>query len=350
MLPGALARHLVFALVLALVSAAIVAVMRRVGVMDRPDARKAHTRPIPKGGGVGVVVAFLLGVAWLYRYAEFARLADPYLRGVIFASAAIAMVAFLDDLRDWPFVVKLAAQLGAAVLAVASGLLVRAVHVPGWGTVPLGWVGPLATIGWILVVTNAVNFMDGLNGLVAGTCLVACAALAAIAAAYGGWFTYAASLMLGAGLAGFLPFNFPRASIFLGDVGSQFCGFVLAVLGVAAARLQSVDLSLLLVPMLLSGLLADAGFTVARRLLAGDRITEAHRGHLYQLAHRAGVPAVLIAMLHWGFAAWGGAVCALFLAVSGPDKALVPLMVVPPQLAWGTYVLMRAKRGDIGRW
>jgi UDP-GlcNAc:undecaprenyl-phosphate GlcNAc-1-phosphate transferase len=324
--------------------------MTRIGVLDRPDARKAHTRPIPKGGGVGVVVAFLLGMALLYRYAAFARIADPYFRGVILASAAIALVAFLDDVRDWPFTVKLVAQVGAALLAVGSGLAVWDVRVPGIGAVPLGWLGAAATIAWILFTTNAVNFMDGLNGLVSGTCLVACACLAAIAAAQRGWFAYAASLSLAAGLAGFLPFNYPRARIFLGDVGSQFCGFVLAVLGVAAARFEGVELSALLVPMLLSGLLLDAGFTLARRLVMGERITQPHRGHLYQVAHRAGVPAAVIAPLHWGFAAWGGLVCALFLVVSGPFKALVPFLVLPPQLAWATYVITRARRAGVGRW
>lgn len=324
--------------------------MIRAGVMDRPDARKAHDRPVPKGGGVGVVAAFLLGMGLLYRYAGFARIADPYFRGVILASAAIAAVAFLDDLRDWPFTVKLGAQVGAALLAVGSGLAVWEVRVPDWGPVPLGWLGAIATIAWILFTTNAVNFMDGLNGLVAGTCLVAAGCLAAIGAAHGGWFAYAASLLLAAGLAGFLPFNYPRARIFLGDVGSQFCGFVLAVLGVAAARFEGVELSMLVVPMLLSGLLIDALFTLARRLLAGERITQPHRGHLYQVAHRAGVPAVLIAPLHWAFAAWGGLVCAAFLATPGPMKALVPLLVLPPQAAWAAYVALRARRAGITRW
>ena len=324
--------------------------MTRAGVLDRPDPRKAHTRPIPKGGGVGVVVAFLLGMTLLYRYAAFARIADPYFRGVILASAAIALVAFLDDLRNWPFTVKLAAQVGAALLAVGSGLAVWDVRVPGMGAVPLGWLGAAATVAWILFTTNAVNFMDGLNGLVSGTCLVACACLAAIAAAQGGWFAYAASLSLAAGLAGFLPFNYPRARIFLGDVGSQFCGFVLAVLGVAAARFEGVELSALLVPILLSGLLLDAAFTLVRRLLIGERVTQPHRGHLYQIAHRAGMPAAAIAPLHWAFAAWGGLVCAVFLTVSGPLKALVPLLVLPPQLAWAGYVVARARRAGLGRW
>ena len=90
------------------------------------------------------------------------------------------------------------------------------------------------TLAWVLFATNAMNFIDGLNGLAAGVSALAAAILAAIAAAYGGWFVYFAGLLLVAGLVGFLPFNFPRARIFLGDVGSQFCGFVLAVLAVAA--------------------------------------------------------------------------------------------------------------------
>ena len=330
-----------------------------VGVMDlpdagRPDARKAHARPVPKGGGVGVVTAFLVGTVILYRYAEFARLADPYFRGVILAATAIALVAFLDDIRDWSFAIKLGAQVAAAAVAVGSGLVVDRLNLPGLGPVALGWAGVPLTLAWVLFATNAVNFIDGLNGLASGVCAIACAVLAGIAAAYGGWFVYFASLLLLAGLLGFLPFNFPRARIFMGDVGSQFCGFVLAVLGVAAGRFPSgnggVDLSVLLVPMLLFGVLFDVAFTLVRRLLAGDRVTQAHRSHLYQVAHRSGVPAVAVTLVHWAFAAWGGLCCALFLAAAGPAKPLAVLLVLPPQLAWAAWVARRARHVGLGRW
>src|SRR5207342_1934543 len=89
-------------------------------VMDTPEARKAHDRPTPKGGGVGIVIAFLTGLLLLYRFAEFARLANEYFLGVIAASVAIAVVAFLDDLRDWPFMIKFGIQLLAASIAVAT--------------------------------------------------------------------------------------------------------------------------------------------------------------------------------------------------------------------------------------
>jgi UDP-GlcNAc:undecaprenyl-phosphate GlcNAc-1-phosphate transferase len=346
----ALARHLLFATGLAGLSALIVRAMITAQVMDCPNQRSAHDRPTPKGGGVGPVAAFIVGLLVLYGWADFSRLADPYFLGVIAASVAIAAVAFLDDLTNWPFSVKLAAQLAAALAAVGTGVYVRDYGVPYVGMVYIGWVGAPATLIWILFTTNAVNFIDGLNGLASGVSLIAACFLGGIAAEHGAWFVYFASLLLAAGLLGFLPFNFPRARIFMGDVGSQFCGFVLAVLGVVASRFDGVELSLLLMPMLLAGVLFDVAFTLVRRLLNGERLTQAHRGHLYQLAQRAGTPAVAVTLVHWGFAIWGGVCCLVFIHVPSPAKPYVPLLALAPQLPWTIYVATRAKAAALTRW
>jgi UDP-GlcNAc:undecaprenyl-phosphate GlcNAc-1-phosphate transferase len=350
MLLSAFLRHLVFCAALAGVSAMVVAAMMSARIMDRPDARKAHRLPTPKGGGVGIVVAFMLGITMLYGYAEFSRLADGYFRGVILASFAIAVVAFLDDMRDWPFTVKLAAQALAAFVAVGSGLYLRIVNLPYFGAVDLGWVGIVATLAWLLFVTNAMNFIDGLNGLAAGTALMACGFLAFVAAGQGGWFVYFASMLLAAGLIGFLPFNYPRARIFMGDVGSQFCGFVLAVLGIAAARFDAVAMSFLLVPCLLGGVLYDVAFTLARRTLAGERLTQPHRGHLYQVAHRAGMDARWVAAVHWGFAALGGLASIAFVSATSDAKVVLPLLLVLPQLVWTGVVVALARRARLQHW
>ena len=335
---------------LAALSALVVRGMIGVAVLDRPGPRKAHARPVPKGGGVGVVAAFLAGLAARHGLDGPSPFAEPYALGVVLAAAAVAAVAFADDVLDWPFTVKLGAQLGAAALAAGSGLWVRSVEVPGLGAVELGWLGVPLTLAWIVFATNAVNFIDGLNGLAAGTCLVACACLALIAAAHGGGFALVACPLLAAGLAGFLPFNYPRARIFMGDVGSQFCGFVLAAAGVAAARFPGAELSILLAPMLLAGVLFDVAFTLARRALAGERLTQPHRGHLYQVAHRSGADPAAVAAIHWGFATWGGACCWLLLAAPGPAKPLAALLVLPPQLIWLAWVARRARRAALGRW
>ncbi len=342
--------HLGFCACLGLLSAIVVRGMIRAGVVDMPGARSSHTRPTPKGGGVGVVVAFLVGILVLYRFAAISRLADPYFRGVILAAAGIAVVAYLDDILYWPASVKLAAQVAAAAVAVSSGLSIDELRLPYVHALELGWFGAVVTVVWIVAATNAMNFIDGLNGLASGVTVIACLFLAGIAASLGGWFIYFACLMLAAGLLGFLPFNFPRARIFMGDVGSQFCGFLLAVLAVAAGRFETVELSVVLVPMLLAGVLFDVAFTLLRRACAGDRLTQAHRSHLYQVAHRSGMSAVAVTLLHWGFAVWGGVCCLAFVAAPAPWKPLWVLLVLPPQCAWLAVIVTKARRAGIERW
>jgi UDP-GlcNAc:undecaprenyl-phosphate/decaprenyl-phosphate GlcNAc-1-phosphate transferase len=350
MTSAALLRHLILAAGLVGLSAVIVRLMICARVMDQPDARKAHDQPIPKGGGVGIVVAFVAGLLALYWFAEFARLADQYFLGVIAASLAIALVAFLDDMWDWPFTVKLAAQLLAALAAVGTGVYVQDYRIPYIGPFFVGWLGGPATLAWILFVTNAMNFIDGLDGLAGGVALIAACFLAGIAGAHGAWFAYFAALLLAAGVLGFLPFNFPRARIFMGDVGSQFCGFVLAMLGVIASRFDGVELPLLLMPMLLSGVLFDVAFTLARRAWARERLTEPHQGHLYQIARRAGLPAPVIALVHWGFAIYGGGCCLLFIAAPTDLKPYVPALTLLPQAPWVALVCARSRAAGLTRW
>lgn len=347
---AAFLRHLGFAALLVLLSAATVRGMIAARVMDTPAARKAHDRPTPKGGGVGIVVTFLIGIAVLYRFAAFARLADPYFLGVIEASVAIAVVAFLDDLFDWPFVVKLGTQVLAALVAVSSGLYVTDFHIPYVGPLPLAWAGIAATLVWLLFTTNAMNFIDGLNGLASGVALIASLFIVFIAERHGGWFAYAAAGLLAAGLAGFLPFNFPKARIFMGDVGSQFVGFMLAVLAVVASRLDGVMLSFLLVPMLLSGVLFDVAFTLVRRASQGEPVTRPHRGHLYQVAQRSGLSPVVVTLVHWSFALFGGGCCLLFIAAPSQYKPLVPFITALPQLVWVWLVVHRARVAGLRRW
>src|ERR1700689_5442564 len=137
---AALLRHLAAGLGLALLSALVVRAMISLRVMDTPEARKVHDRPTPKGGGVGIVAAFLVGLLLLYYFAEFARLAREYFLGVIAAAFAIAFVAFLDDLFDWSFKVKLGVQALAALVAVGTGIYVHDYAVPYVGAVYIGWI------------------------------------------------------------------------------------------------------------------------------------------------------------------------------------------------------------------
>ena len=125
---------------------------------------------------------------------------------------------------------------------------------------------------------------------------------------------------------------------------------MLAVLAIVASRFDGVELSFLLMPMLLSGVMFDVGFTLVRRSLAGEAVFKPHRGHLYQVAQRAGVPAVRIAALHWGFAVFGGICCLIFIAAPSAYKPVVPFLTLPPQLLWAWFVATRANAAGLGRW
>ncbi len=314
-------------------------------ILDHPNHRSAHVRPTPKGGGLGPVLAFVLGMLVLHLGSP---LVDARYTGVVLAAVAMAGVALADDLRDFRFGVKLLAQAGAAFVAIAAGLVLHRLSLPVLGEVELGVLGLAITLFWIVGCTNAVNFMDGLDGLVGGVALLAGLALALLGAVQGGWFVCAAGLFLAAGFAGFLPFNVAPARIFMGDVGSQFAGFLLAVLGVAAAGFEDSQVSFLAVPLLLCGLLWDAAFTLLRRALAGEKVAEAHRSHLYQMAQRSGVPTRAVAGAHWGFALLGAALALLMLALPPAQKPLVVLPALLVQLAWTVWVLRRMRRAGIG--
>ncbi|MDN3568039.1 glycosyltransferase family 4 protein [Paeniroseomonas aquatica] len=343
----ALTQHLLFALGLALLSAAVVRLMIRWPILDIPNGRSAHAVATPRGGGVGVVVAFLVGVLALYGLADFARLAERQFLGVILAALAIAGVALVDDLRNLSARLRLLAQLGAALVAVGTGITLSRLALPYVGVVELGWIGALVTVFWIVGCTNAVNFMDGLDGLVGGTLLIACVALAVIAQGEGGRFIYVAALILAAGFAGFLPFNLHPARIFMGDVGSQFAGFMLAVLAVAAARFDFTQLSFLIVPLLLFGLLFDAGFTLLRRGWMGDRVGAPHRTHLYQMAQRSGLGVGQVAAVHWGFALFQAGLAGLFLHLASFAKPLVVLPALAVQCGWLWFVARRVRRAGL---
>jgi UDP-GlcNAc:undecaprenyl-phosphate GlcNAc-1-phosphate transferase len=341
-------QHLAFAAALAMLSAAVVRAMITARIMDQPGARSSHAMPTPRGGGLGVVAAVLAGLTTLYFSARYGRLGDPYFMGVIAGFVTIAAVSLADDIYGFAFFWKLAAQAFAAVVAVATGLYLDVLFLPIVGPVPLGAFGIPLTLAWIVFLTNAMNFVDGLNGLCAGIAAIAGGALAVLGGLQGGGFVYFGGLLLAAGCLGFLPYNFPRARIFLGDVGSQAIGHLLAVLAVAAARFDPTQVPFFLVPVLLAAPIFDVGFTLVRRALAGERLTQAHRGHLYQVLRRAGWSATAVTLMHWAFAVAHAVAAFAYLQRDPLGKLWIVLGVLAGQCAWAMFVAWRAR--GIGRW
>lgn len=319
---------------LAALSALVVRFMITRGTLDYPGERSSHSVPTPKGGGWGIVAAAGVG-AVAAGYA--APLAPVILLG---------LYSYYDDRVDGPFWAKFAVQAGTAAIAIAL-LQPAGLALPGFPALAPARFG-LLCLCWALYTTNAVNFMDGLNGLAAGCSLIAAAALA-----FGGWAAGAPglawlSLPLAAGVAGFLPFNFPRARIFMGDTGSQPCGLLLALFAVKAASIQAVSL---VVPLAIAPLLLDVGFTLLRRARAGARLTQAHRGHLYQVANRAGMEAARVTLVYWTLCGWG-ALCGLSAGRAGsPAGTLMAIIAASvPCGLWGLWVTRAARRAGLGEW
>jgi UDP-GlcNAc:undecaprenyl-phosphate GlcNAc-1-phosphate transferase len=315
--------------------------MIHVGALDHPVARSSHAVPTPKGGGVGIAAAYTAGTLWLLYIRTLSSSALVPLCPALF----LALVSYVDDVRARPFVLKLCTQIAAAVAVIAAGDNFAVIDLAGAPLHPPAVIGMPLTLAWVLFVTNAVNFIDGLNGLASGSVLVAGVALAAGSPAPAG----EEGLPLVAGIAGFLPFNYPRARIFMGDVGSQLCGFVAADLAIRAASLRGAAL---IIPLALMPVLADVAFTLVRRWFAGDRLTEAHRSHLYQVAHRAGTAAPVVAAVYWVMAAWGAA-CGL---LAGHFRGGLPASMVAftaslmPMVAWFVWVAIESKRAGITKW
>ncbi len=340
-------QHAAFALVLFLISFVVTRAMIRFRIMDVPNARSSHDRPTPKSGGLGILTAFMVGQPCLYFIADTVRLSERYFIGLIIGSLAVAGVSFLDDLKQRSLTFRLFTQIAATLLVLASGLVITEVWLPFTGRFELGVSGYVLTALWIVGLTNAINFMDGLNGLVSGATAIAAAFLAAICFLGGSFFGYLLALCLCASIAGFIPWNFPRARIFMGDVGSQFVGFSFAVLGVIAAQFDFNRTSFMIVPILLFALLFDAIFTFIRRLISGESVMQPHRTHLYQLLNGSGWTHVQVTSLHLAFAVLQGLTGLWFLTVSSGHRILLFLPLLLVQVGYAIWVYRRVAKAEL---
>lgn len=240
------------------------------GLLDHPSVRSSHTTPTPRIGGSAVVLGVLIAVSVT------GKVGDPRIGIIVSVACLLALIGLIDDLRGVAPLVKYAAQLAAAV-AVTVALQPRMSVVLPWVEFQLdGLAAAVLTALWLTIITNAFNFMDGIDGLSAGVALVVAVAGTAFVSSASG-----VTLLALAGAAmGFALWNAHPSSIFLGDVGSQFIGFLLGAL----LLLNSGTLGVPVVPVLIlfGPYLLDTGYTLARRAAAGQNLLHAHREHLYQ--------------------------------------------------------------------
>jgi Fuc2NAc and GlcNAc transferase len=261
-----------------LVTAGVRAFLVRHGMMDLPNARSSHAVPVPRGGGVGIVVVFLSAVVWLLlRQAVPVKLAWALLGGGL----AIAAVGFADDrfkLAPWP---RLVVHSLAAAWAVWNFDPIQPFQL-GDNSFFSAWVSRGVALIGLIWLTNLFNFMDGIDGL-AGTEAVCVSGFGTVLLFLNGLPSYSQlSWMLTAASLGFLVWNWPSAKIFMGDVGSGFLGFTLGTLALFSSKAGPELIWPWLI--LLAVFLVDATVTLLRRIFSHARWYEAHRSHAYQHA------------------------------------------------------------------
>ena len=318
-------------------------------LLDHPNERSLHTAPIPRTGGLAVVISLSSGLLLKMLLSLFTKGRDFVgTRTSLWVIAMVLMLVVVSLWNDWielspafRFTIHVLAALG---LAAGAGLTIDSIPFPVIGELPLGWLAiPFTTI-CLVWMTNLYNFMDGMDGFAGGMAVLGFAFLGYLAWAPGQRLITSLSILTAVAVAGFLVFNWPPAKIFLGDVGSILLGFMAGTLSLWGIHQKQFDLW---APVLIfSPFIVDATATLCRRLLRGEKVWRAHRQHYYQRmvlagwSHRRTVLVEYCLMFSSGI----GAIAYTRANETGRLMILVGWLVVYSFLAIGVTMFERRKR------
>lgn len=246
----------------------------RIGAIDEPRERGLHQFPTPRLGGIAILAGVLAAsIVFLPN--------DKQTHGILIGATVIAAVGLADDLFELSADVKLTGQVLAAVIPVASGVLVETTTIPFFGHIDLGWVAyPLTVIGMVALM-NAVNFIDGVDGLAAGVCTIAALTFGVIALSLDRDAAGVLALLTAGAALGYLRHGFHPASIFLGDSGSNLLGFLLGAIIVQGALKTNAVVALAFPLVILAVPILDSSFVIAKRIKNRRPVYKADQSHFH---------------------------------------------------------------------
>lgn len=245
-----------------------------IGAVDKPDKRKVHTSIMPRLGGLAIYLAFLLAVVCSLPITR-------DLLGILLGGTWIVAVGILDDKYSLPAKVKLAGQILAACILVAFDVRIEWLNNPFGGYFYLEYLSIPFTIFWVISFINVVNLIDGLDGLAAGVSGIASITVILVAVHQGFFPVATLTAALAGGIIGFIHYNFNPATIFMGDTGSMFIGYMLAAISIFGAVKSAATIALI-VPAIALGLpIMDTAFAILRRYSNGRPIFQPDKGHLH---------------------------------------------------------------------
>jgi UDP-GlcNAc:undecaprenyl-phosphate/decaprenyl-phosphate GlcNAc-1-phosphate transferase len=342
--------------VMALVGSAITTplvmrISRRRQWYDIPNARKIHTDPIPRLGGVGIAVGLMLAV-----------LAVPLLFPVLFGGSwpvtydlrfvplflafiLINGMGLVDDFHNLHAILKLSIQIIAAALVTVGGFVISSFTLPGVGTISLGIAAYPATILWLVAISNALNLVDGVDGLAGGIAGLSALSLAVMCLVQGQLTPALISFALLGALAGFLIFNFPPARIFMGDSGSLLIGFVLASIPLVASPGKTTINALFAPATVLLFPILDTLSAIVRRTRQGKPIHSPDKEHIHHRLLALGLKGVPLLLVVYSacILIGAGAVISLFLS-PWPACALIIGVWICAIAAFGIITALRRKQ------
>lgn len=298
----------------------------RRNILDMPNQRSSHSVPTPRGGGMAIVLSFMLALLVFL----FQGLVEPeHAVALLGGGGLVALIGFLDDHGHVPARWRLLVHF----LAAGWGLYWLGGLPPlqlGDTVVQLGWLGMPLGLLYLVWLLNLYNFMDGIDGIAGIEAVTTCAAAGLLCGVLGNWQAALLPAVLAAAAGGFLLWNWPPAKIFMGDAGSGFLGLMLGLVSLQMAWLEPQLLGAWVI--LLGVFLVDASITLLRRFWRGEKVYEAHRSHAYQHAtrslgrHLPVTAAVALINLLWLLP------LALWVALNGDAWLVVPLAYAP--LIW----------------
>ncbi|MCP4631485.1 MAG: undecaprenyl/decaprenyl-phosphate alpha-N-acetylglucosaminyl 1-phosphate transferase [candidate division Zixibacteria bacterium] len=302
----------------------VIRVCRRFNILDQPGGRKIHKQPIPRLGGIAMFIAFIVAeiIGFLF-YPELLNIGNRELTGITLGLTVIFVGGLWDDFRELKPYQKLIIQALAAIVTIYFGYQVRLLTIPFQGTIVLGNWGIPVTFFWIVGLINAMNFLDGMDGLATGIGFIVAATFFASGLIFETLFPVVIACGLMGVTAGFLRYNYPPASIFMGDSGSMMIGYMFAVISIIWPK--SLATITMTVPIMALGVpIFETLVTILRRIFTGKSIYVADSRHIFHMLTLSGLSPIVTL---WVFYLASMLFSFVVIAIIAPDRGLLLGMV-----------------------
>lgn len=294
---------------------------KKIGAVDLPNARKVHKEAIPRMGGIAIFLGFIFGAAAL-------GFIDAKVLYLLVASSIIMGMGVIDDIKGLDPKTKLIIEVVAALILIKGGFYVKFITNPfDGGVISLGILSIPVSVLWLVGICNAVNLVDGLDGLSAGISAIAALTISIVCYAQGEIVASALAAVLAASAFGFLRYNFHPARTFMGDCGSLFLGFMLGALSIMGLSKGATTVSIF-IPFLIMGIpIFDTFFAIIRRVFMHKPVFEADKGHLHHRLLAMGFSHRQAVLAMYGISLFLGA-SAVLMAILTTPQAMILLIVV----------------------